>query len=191
MDEQIQKVVDICNQGGIVIFPTDTAYGIGCRVDNIDAINRLYKIRKRSEYKPMSLLVDSIEMVKQYVTHIPDEVTENLLSRFWPGALTVILTANKDVVPSLIRAHGDTIGLRMPDHEQLLTVISKVGVPILGPSANFSGEKTPFSYNDLNKELVSLVDYVMVGKCKGKEASTVIDCTKQPYEIVRQGAVRI
>ena len=79
----------------------------------------------------------------------------------------------------------------MPNHPTTLEIIKKVDVPILGPSANFHGEKTPFEFKDLDQELISLVDYVVEGKCSIKQASTVIDCSKTPWNILRQGAIKV
>lgn len=191
MNKNIQEAITIFNQGGIVIFPTDTAFGIGCRVDKTDTIKRLYEIRKRPITQPMSLLVNGLEMSKRYVLDIPHEVQNKLIDPFWPGALTVVLSANKTVVPSMVRADGETIGLRMPNHDEVLSIISSVDVAILGPSANFHGEKTPFTLADLNPDLIRKVDYVLEGSCKHTLASTVIDCTVTPWEILRQGAIRL
>jgi L-threonylcarbamoyladenylate synthase len=139
----------------------------------------------------MSLLVADVDMAKQFVTDIPSSVLEKLIKPCWPGALTIVLLANKDTVPALVRANGSTVGIRMPDHGQLLEVIKKVGVPLLGPSANFHGGKTPFTMEDLDAQLIKEVDYVMEGKCKGTLASTVIDCTVTPWNILRRGAISL
>lgn len=191
MNNEIQKAIEVFSHGGIVIFPTDTAFGIGCRVDRPDSIERLYSIRKRPITQPMSLLVSSEEMAASYVTEIPKKVKKELIETYWPGALTVVLSANKSMVPPLVRANGETIGVRMPDHQILLSIIETIGVPILGPSANFHGGKTPFHFVDLDEQLKKEVDFVLEGVCNQTKASTVIDCTKNPWEILRQGAISI
>lgn len=191
MNDNIQKAIEVFMKGGIVIFPTDTAFGIGCRVDKQESIERLYSLRKRPVTQPMSLLVANSAMAKQYVTQIPEKVKKELLDRYWPGALTVILPANITTVPSLVRANGETIGVRMPDHDDLLHIITTLGVPVLGPSANFHGEKTPFHFTELDEALKKEVDFVLEGVCKKTEASTVIDCVSTPWKIVRQGAISI
>ncbi|MBP9719042.1 MAG: threonylcarbamoyl-AMP synthase, partial [Candidatus Levybacteria bacterium] len=177
MKNNIIEAIQVFNQGGIVIFPTDTAFGIGCRVDNEVAIQRLYTIRKRPLTQASSLLVANVDMAKEYLTGLPNDVTERLVKSFWPGGLTIVLQSRTDKIPDLVRGGGDTIGIRMPDHTELLSIITGVGVPILGPSANFHGEKTPFRQQDLNPELIRQVDYVVEGICKQNQASTVIDCT--------------
>ena len=92
MKSDIDKAIGVLNKGGIVIFPTDTAFGIGCRIDNKKSIERLFRIRKRPKNKPTPVLVDSIEMAQKYLLPITDEeVRNNLMKKYWPGALSIIL----------------------------------------------------------------------------------------------------
>ena len=109
----------------------------------------------------------------------------------WPGALTIVAQCRENLIYSPIRGGGKTIGLRMPNHPAILKLIEEAGVPILGPSANFHGDPTPYSMSDLNPELVKLVDEVIPGECSVKEASTVVDCSVEQYKIIRQGAVML
>ncbi|MFH1186744.1 MAG: L-threonylcarbamoyladenylate synthase [Candidatus Levyibacteriota bacterium] len=187
----LKKAIKILKRGGIVIFPTDTAFGIGCRIDNEKAVKRLFKLRKRSKDKAVPVLVESIEMAKDYLEDIPISVLEKLINPFWPGALTIILKCNKIKVPSLVRGGKNTLGVRMPKNKLILDLIKGVGVPVLGPSANFSHKKTPFRIKEIDKELIKLTDFVLLDQCNGKKPSTVIDCSKEPWEILRRGAVDI
>lgn len=191
MDKQIQKAVRILREGGIVIFPTDTAFGIGCRIDSEKAIRKLFEIRKRPESQATPVLADTLEMAQDYLLPIPKKVIDKLIKPYWPGALTIVLLCRIDKVPELVRGGGATIGVRVPNHPVIQQIIKDVGVPILGPSANFHGERTPYRFEDLDKNIVKLVDYVVFGECFIKQASTVIDCSKNPWKIVRQGAVKI
>lgn len=190
MDE-VKNAVDIFKKGGIVIFPTDTAFGIGCRIDDEKTIERLFKIRKRPKDMPIPVLVNSVEMAKLYLKSIPKDVEEKLIKNFWPGALTIILLCNKVKVPSLVRGGGETLGVRIPNYPVILEIIKGVGVGILGPSANFHADTTPYRFEDLNPELVKLVDYVIPGETYLKQLSTVIDCSQKPWRILRQGVVII
>lgn len=190
MNNNLQKATEVFTKGGIVIFPTDTACGIGCRIDFEESVKKLFSIRKRPETKPTPVLCSSYDMAEKYVSEIPDDVLV-LMRRFWPGGLTIILPANIQKVPSLVRGGGLTVGLRVPSHKDLLKVIENLGVPILGPSANFSGGKTPYSLAEVDPALLSLADYVFEGECLGQKASTVVDCTQKPWQIVRHGAVEI
>lgn len=185
------KAIEILKQGGVVIFPTDTAFGIGCRIDNEAAIKRLFTIRKRPETQATPVLVANKAMAAEYLIKIPEDVEENLITPYWPGALTIVLPCRTEKIPELVRGGRDTLGVRMPNHPTALDIINKVGVPLLGPSANFHGEKTPFAFEELDPELVKLVDFVVPGECVSKQASTVVDCSVIPWKILRQGAITV
>jgi len=189
--DKIQEVITILNQGGIVIFPTDTAFGIGCRVDKEDSVKRLFDIRKRPASQAVPVLVNSFSMAEKYwQTPLPD-IVRHLAEKYWPGGLTIIYKCIEEEISPLVRGNGKTIGFRMPDHEIPLNFIEKIQVPLLGPSANFHGEKTPFYFKDLDSALIRQVDFILDGECKAKLASTVIDCTQTPFKILRQGTVVI
>ncbi len=191
MNNQIEKAVKVLKNGGIVIFPTDTAIGIGCRINNKNAVKRLFRIRRRPKTKAVPVLFSSVDMVRKYVKEIPQDV-EKLMKKYWPGALTIILCCNKVNVPSLVRGGGETLGIRIPNNKIIKTIIDKVGAPILGPSANFSGDKTPYDFEELDKKLINLADFVISGETSSeKMASTVIDCSRKPWKIIREGAIRI
>lgn len=190
MNGQINKAINILKEGGIVIFPTDTAFGIGCRIDNEEAIKRLFTIRKRPATQATPVLVDTVKMVQEYLQPIPQDVIDKLIVSYWPGALTIVLPCLTDKVPSLVRGGGDSLGVRIPNHSAARVIIRGLGKPILGPSANFHGGRTPYTFSDLDTELVKQVDYVVEGECTVCEASTVIDCTKIPWQILRRGAIK-
>ncbi|MCL4437453.1 L-threonylcarbamoyladenylate synthase [Patescibacteria group bacterium] len=191
MDEKINKAIDVLKRGGVVIFPTDTAFGIGCCINNKSAVEKLFKIRKRQETKPVPVLVDSMEMAKKYLMPVPEEVVDKLIRPYWPGALTIVLKCKVSKVLNLVRAGGETLGVRMPNHPVPISLIKGLGVPILGSSANFSGENTPYEFKDLNPKLIKMVDYVLPGQSLANKASTIIDCTKTPWKILREGAIQI
>ncbi len=191
MNDQINKAIGIIKQGGVVIFPTDTAFGIGCRMDDVDAVNRLFGIRKRPQTQATPVLVASVAMAKEYLLDLPEGVEKKLIEPYWPGALTIVLGCKTDKVPSLVRGGGENLGVRMPNHETTIGIITGIGVPLLAPSANFHGEKTPYVFSDLDVELTKLVDYVVEGECSLKQASTVIDCSSEPWKILREGAIKL
>lgn len=191
MKDDIQQAIKVLKAGGIVIFPTDTAFGIGCRMDDEKAVKRLFSIRKRPETQATSVLISSLKMAEPYLEAVPEDVVETLVKPYWPGGLTIVLQSRTQNVSKLIRGGSTTLGIRVPDHLTTLELINGVGIPLLGPSANFSGEKTPYSFEELNPELKKLVDYVVPGECHTKLASTVIDCTVTPWKIRRLGSVHI
>lgn len=189
--EEVEKAIEVLNNSGIVIFPTDTAFGVGCRIDSEKSVERLFKIRRRPENQAVPVLVSSLEMAADYVQDISNEVQEKLIKKHWPGALTIIFKCKKEKVPPLVRGGGQTLGVRIPDHKTVLSIIEGVGVPILGPSANFSGERTPYEFRSLNADLLKKVDYVVRGETQTGKVSTVIDVTKKPWKILREGAVKL
>lgn len=197
-EEQIRDAVGILKRGGIVIYPTDTAFGIGCRIDDKPAVDRLFALRRRSRQQATPVLVDGAEMALAYYDS-PPQIVRRFMNDYWPGALTIIARCKTELLYSPIRGDGDTVGLRMPNHPTALALIRGTGVPLIGTSANFHGEATPFAERDLDPELTKLVDMVVLdstGASQGKPGehsmklvSTVVDCSVTPYHIVRQGAV--
>lgn len=184
----LPKGIATLRAGGILIYPTDTAFGIGCRIDDPAAVDRLFALRRRPLTQPMPVLVASIAMALTYFQS-PSDIVRHLMEKHWPGAVTIVAPCKKNLVYSPIRGAGVTIGLRMPNHKIALALINGVGVPILGSSANFHGSPTPYRMKDLDPKLIALADGVVAGVCNLKQASTVVDCTQTPPKIVRQGAV--
>ena len=190
MKTQIDQAIKVLSQGGIVIYPTDTAFGIGCRIDKEDTIKRLFRIRKRPELQATPVLVSSLKMAEEYLQPVPSAVIDQLVKPYWPGALTIVLPCLVEKIPSLVRGGTATLGVRVPNHLTALDMINGVGVPILGPSANFRGGKTPYAVEDLDPELMQQVDFIVPGECTVKQASTVIDCSQTPWKILREGAIK-
>lgn len=188
MQEDIRKAIKILNQGGIVIYPTDTAFGVGCVIDNGEAVERLFEIRKRPSTQAAPVLVDTVKMAQEYLEPIPKEVIDKLVEPYWPGALTIVLPCKIEKVPELVRGGGTTLGVRIPNHKVTRAIIRGVGKPILGPSANFHDKPTPYHFSDLNPEFTKLADYVVPGECLVCKPSTIIDCSKKPWRIIRSGA---
>ncbi len=188
--DAVKKAAQILKDGGIVIFPTDTAFGIGCRMDDEDAVKRLFALRRRPVTQATPVLASSLQMIEPYLKPIDDDVIQKLVKPFWPGGLTIVLPCLTQKIPQLVRS-GDTLGVRVPNHLTTLQIIDAVGVPIIGSSANFPGSPTPYTFEDLDPELVQLVDYVVPGETFTKEASTVISVVEKPWKILRQGAVKV
>ena len=189
--EQVKQAIDALNKGGIIIFPTDTAFAIGCRIDDGKAVERLFAIRRRPKTQAVPVLVDTVRMAQEYLEPIPKDVIDKLIEPYWPGALTIVLKCNTSKVPKLVRGGSNTLGVRIPNHPTARSIIREAGVSILGPSANLHGEKTPFSVDDLDPEFIKYVDFVVEGECAINKPSTVIDCSVVPWQIIRQGAIQL
>ena len=187
----------ILKAGGVVIFPTDTVYGIGCRYDNKESIDRLYRIKKTPQSQPFPILVSSVNQVRK-LAKVP-KAAEKLIKKYWPGALTIILFTRhpererRICLDSSGAPQNDTskVGFRIPNSKVTLDLIDTVGVPIIGTSANFHGQIAPKSFKELDPKIIKLADFVVKGKCKGRVESTVVDATVDPPKILRQGAVMI
>ncbi len=184
------KVVDLFKEGKVGIFPTDTAYGIGCRMDDESALRKVFEIRNRPLEKALLVLVSSIDMAKEYV-EISEDLEKNILEKYWPGGLTVILKCYQNRVPGIIRAEGDTLAVRLPNNNELVDVIKKVGVPIAAPSANYSGSSTPLRLSQVEESLTEKVDFVINGVCTMEGVSTIVDATGDQLKVIRQGVITL
>ncbi len=186
----IFEVAKRFKDGEVGIFPTDTAFGIGCRMDNVNSVKRIFQLRHRPVEKALLVLVDSVKMAEEYVV-IDEKIKKNLIDKYWPGGLTLILKCNKEKVPEIVRSGKETLAVRFPDHPTLQKIISEVGVPIVAPSANYSGEKTPLKLSEVNKSLLDKVDFSLKGVCTMEGVSTIIDAASDRLTIVRNGVVKI
>ena len=172
------------------MYPTDTAFGIGCRIDVKESVDRLFQLRKRARTKAVPILVDSIAMAEQYYKN-PQDIVRRYMRTYWPGALTIVAPCHVEKIYSPIRGGGPTIGIRMPDHTVARALISHVGVPVIGTSANFAGDPTPYTRATVSDALAGLVDGIVDGSTTVRQSSTVVDCTTNPPTIVRQGGVSL
>ena len=188
----IKKAVRVLMKGGVVIFPTDTVWGIGASVANEEGINRLYKIKNREKEKPTAVLVSDLGMAEK-LGEFSEEALD-LAKRHWPGGLTIIVKARKRPIQSAILGRGGSIGLRISDNEVVLEILRKLGTGVVAGSANFSGGVTPSSFDEISRELIEKVDYVIEKKsweAGGEDPSTVVDATEKPFVVLRKGPVEI
>ena len=174
----INGAVEILRSGGIIIFPTDTVWGIGVAADNPVAIRKFYQIKKRETNKPTAILVANLEQAER-LGQFSDEV-RRVAERYWPGAVTIVVPGR----------NGGTVGLRVPEDPVVQELCRQTG-GIMAGSANFAGEAAPMKREEISSELVKQVDLVVEGECGGQEASTVIDTTVKPWKILRQGLVKV
>lgn len=184
------EATDLLEDGGIVIFPTDTAFGIGCRIDREASVERLFRIRERPRNKPVPVLCSNIEMAKKYAEELNEEVI-SLMERYWPGALTIVVKAKRGMLLDLVTGSTGTVGLRIPNEKMLQRIIEKVNTPLIGTSANFHGQPTPYTLDGVSEDLINLTDGIIEGETKIKRESTVVDCTGKKWNILRQGAIKL
>jgi len=175
-EESLKRAAEVLNSGGVVIFPTETVYGIGALITKEEAVKRIYEIKKRPPDKPLQVLIADPKQAEFMAQEISKKARE-LMESFWPGPLTLIFKA----------ASGKSVGIRMPKHDWLLKLIKKTG-PLAASSANLSGEIDPVSAGEVKIEADLMIDG---GKCKLGEASTVIDVSVDPPLILREGQIKI
>lgn len=140
--EKIKMVAKKINEGGIVIFPTDTVYGIGVNPFNLEAVNKVYEIKKRPKEKPLSLLISDLSMIDEIAVDVTKK-ERKIIEAFFPGPLTIILKKSHKL-PKFVTSGKDTVGVRMPKNEVALKLISEVGKPLATPSANISGKPSRY-----------------------------------------------
>ena len=179
---------EIICAGGLVAVPTETVYGLAGNGMDEKAVEKIYEVKGRPAIKPLSLMVASPEEIGRYAVDVP-EAAKALAEKFWPGPLTIVLKANPDI-PEIVRAGGDTIGLRCPDHALTLQALREAGVPFAAPSANLSGAPSPKIAGDVLKVFDGVIDAVIDGgACTLGRESTILDMSKKPYRVLRQGAL--
>lgn len=180
---------NILEDGGLIIFPTETVYGIGCKYDNEVAINKIFKLKNRPARHPLILHIGSKRLLKKYAVDIPRNALI-LAEKFWPGPLTIILKKNK-IVKSIVTGGQETVGIRMPNHPVTLNIINKLGSAIVGPSANYYSRLSSTRISDIPESFKNSVDLIVDGGCCdiGIE-STIIDfSTHDTYSILREGDI--
>lgn len=175
-------------QGRPVIFPTDTLFGLGVSVRHAKSPQILYDIKHRESRKPIAWLVGDVLDLDVYGSAV-SSAARALARSFWPGPLTLIVQASGEV-PAAFRSDTGTIGLRMPAHDGALDLIRAVGCPLATTSANLSGHANAASLESIDGEVLAQVAAVLPGdRTTNALASTVIDCTREPLVIVREGAL--
>ena len=185
---KLKEPAELIRNGGIVVFPTETVYGIGANALNENAIKKLYDIKKRPLNKPISLLVNSIDMIEQVAKDIT-KLEYALIKTFFPGPLTIILK-KKNIVPNIVTANQDTVGIRMPANEIALKLIGYVGSPIATPSANISGKPSGTNLKDIMEDFDGKVDcFIDDGPSKIGLASTIVQVVDGVPHILRQGSI--
>lgn len=184
----IDQAVAALRRGEPAIFPTDTVYGLGVSVRHAASPGILYDLKGRDESKPIAWLVGGVRDLATYGEAVPD-LAFSLARAFWPGPLTIIVSASS-AVPEAFRSDSGTIGLRMPASDTALALIGALGCPVSTTSANPSGRPAPYRACDLDAALMRAVGAVVTDDAeKSGVASTVLDCSGGSPVVVRAGAV--
>ena len=174
MQEAIQKALEVLRSGGVILYPTDTVWGIGCDATNPEAVAKIYEIKRRADSKSLVLLASDIDMIVRYVKEIPEmaiqliEVNDKPMTIIYPDAI-VGLAPKDGVLPKPDRralafntvAEDGTVGIRIPMMDFCQQLVFKLGRPLVSTSANISGEPTPKRYAEISEEIRSAVDHVV------------------------------
>ncbi|HFU4091924.1 TPA: L-threonylcarbamoyladenylate synthase [Streptococcus suis] len=182
----MDKLRTIVENGGAVILPTETVYGLFAQALNEDAVNRVYQLKQRPRDKAMNLNVSNLNDIYFFSQNTPFFL-EKLYNRFMPGPLTIILKANKNV-PFWVNSGLDTVGFRLPNHEQTLRLISETG-PLIGPSANISGNESGKKFSDIQAQFSVDLPGIEDDQALTGIDSTILDLSGQKARILRQGAI--
>ncbi len=185
---QIDKVVEVLKKGGIIIYPTDTVYGLGCDIFNAKAVEKIARIKGlKLEKANFSFICHDLSHLSYYTRHISNSVFK-LMKKYLPGPFTFILEASGNV-PKIFKNKKKTVGIRIPDHHIPLEIVRKLGNPILTTSIHDYDKVLDYTTDPelINDNLGHLVDIVIDGGYGNNIASTVVNCIVDPPEIIRQG----
>ena len=188
LQQQVEKGISILKGGGIVAFPTDTVYGLGAGAHLHQAVARIYEVKKRPLNMPVPLLLANISQITEVAYPVP-EVAWILARNFLPGALTLVLPKSESV-PDIITAGGKTVAVRVPAHPIPIALVEGLGAPIIGTSANLSGQPSALTVEEVYSQFGDNIDLVIDGgRCAGGIESTIVDVTGERPVVLREGAI--
>lgn len=175
----LQHAASVVRRGGLIVFPTDTVYGMGCVYGNTSSLEKIYSLKKRMKDKPLPVLVSSLEEVNVLDGEI-SPLGQMLMRHFWPGPLTIIVNTKRK----------ETLGIRMPNHAIALALLRLTG-PLSTTSANLSTQQSPSRFAEIPKELLEQVEIAIDGgDCPLAVESTVIDTSQQRTVFLREGYLK-
>jgi len=187
-ERAIDQVVEVLRKGGLIIYPTDTIYGLGCDITNPKAIEKICRIRGiKPDKANFSFICHDLSHISDFIKPI-DNTTFRVLKKALPGPFTFIFNANNNV-PKLLSSNKKTVGIRVPDNNIARCIVKELGNPILSTSIKDDDELVEYSTDPelIYEKYQELVDLVIDGGYGDNEASTVIDCTNGEFEIIREG----
>ncbi len=185
-ESAVKRAAQLIKCGGVIVYPTDTLYGLGANALNPQAVLRIFKIKDRSPDQPLPVVVSNLKMAEQLAS--VDDKARKLIAAFWPGALTLVMP-KKPTIPSAVAGGGNSIGLRAPNHPVPLAIIREANLPLVATSANKHGAPSPVEAEEALKQIGEEVDLILDCGHVGGQSSTVIDLTKAKPLIVRCGPV--
>ena len=203
MKEEIQKALEVLRKGGVILYPTDTVWGIGCDATDPEAVAKIYEIKRRSDSKSLVLLASDMDMISRYVKEVPEmaiqlvEVNDKPMTIIYPGAVTgprpegdVMPKAEKYALAFNTAAEDGSVGIRVPMMEFCQQLAFRLGRPIVSTSANISGEATPKRFAEISQEVKSAVDHIvdpaLERGSRGRSSSIIKVGLDYSIEIIRK-----
>lgn len=184
-EDEVDKLAQILKNDGVISVPTDTVYGICARIDSIEAYNNLIRTKNRPLTKPFPVMCANIEQIKKIA--IVDEKSKKIIDKFMPGPITIVLNKQNEL-QDYITNGKNTIAIRMATSKVLEKLILKVGCPVFMSSANQSGEPTCKNLDEIERSCPN-IDGILEGSLKFGKASTIVDCTCENINILREGPI--
>jgi L-threonylcarbamoyladenylate synthase len=188
MEINISKAIELLKKGDVTVYPTETAYALGCDATNKDAIANIFKLKRRILSKTSPIIASSLEQALDYV-----EISEQALvlaKKYWPGPLTIVLKAKKDL-PKEILNENKELAIRVSSHKVPLELTKKLGRPIVSTSANIAGGSTCYKIENVKEQLGEDIFYIDGGELEKNKPSTVVRVNENDIEVLRQGDIKI
>ncbi|MBP3707050.1 MAG: threonylcarbamoyl-AMP synthase [Clostridia bacterium] len=188
-EEELTDVVNTLNNDGIVIFPTETVYGIAGSSMSEVAIDKIYKAKNRPREKAINIMLADKKDINKYAV-VKSKMEQNIIDTYMPGPITLILEKKEDFGKSFTLSNN-TIGIRIPDNEIAQAILKRLDYPIIAPSANISGKESGVDANEIKEDFYNTVDIIIDGgRIENAEASTIIKVENEQIVVLRQGKVK-
>lgn len=187
-DTIIHEIANALKSGKLVVFPTDTVYGIGTNAYDEEACERIYEVKGRPKYKPLIVLISDVSMLEEMVDDI-GLVERKLINSFWPGSLTILFKKKEGALPDIVSVNA-YLGVRLIKEGLMYKIIQKAGVPVVAPSANLSDSLTGTKIENIVNELGDKVDYILdCGDIESDTVSTVVQVEEGKVIVIREGKI--
>ncbi len=188
IQQQVEEGISILREGGLVAFPTDTVYGLGAGAWLSQAVEKIYHVKQRPHDLALPLLLADISQISEIAFPVP-QVAWLLARAFLPGALTLVLPRSKSV-PDIITGGGKTVAVRVPAHPVPVALVRGLGMPIVGTSANISGQPSSLTAEEVSVQFGNKIELIIDGgRCPGGKESSVVDVTGEVPVVLREGAI--
>ncbi len=186
----LKPAAQTLKRGGVIVYPTETVYGLGANIFHQKAVQKIYRVKRRDPRKPISAMIASIEDVDEFCIDV-HEYARCLMHKYWPGPLTLILKASENL-PRYMTSAEHKIGLRFPDHPITKALMVHHCQPITSTSANLANGRPPVTAHELNINIAGKVDLIVdAGSCSVQIPSTVLDCAGGEPILIREGSIPI